>query len=38
MGLVILGKQKKKHTTEPLVLDPKALEFDVAIEMVNTHK
>jgi len=31
-------RQTEKHTAEPLVLDTKAVEYNMAIEIVETHK
>ena len=31
-------RQTEIHTAEPLVLDPRALEFDMLIEKLKTHK
>jgi hypothetical protein len=36
MGLVILGRQK--CTAEPLVPEPSASEFEMAIEKLKRHK
>jgi hypothetical protein len=31
-------RQTEKHTVEPLVLDPRAVEFGMSTEMVKTHR
>jgi hypothetical protein len=36
MGLMMSGSQK--HTAEPLVTEPSAFEFDLAIELLKSHK
>jgi hypothetical protein len=38
MELMVLGGQKYVHTAEPLVPEPSAFEFEMAIEKLKRHK